>query len=221
MCQQANSKRRDLSFQVDDYVFLKLQPYRQKSLAKRRFEKLSPRFFGPYRIKRVVGPVAYELELPADARVHPVFHVSMLKPARGSFSQDSVPPLPITTDWELDVLPDSVLDHRWVTEAGQPVLELLVAWRHRPREEATWETYDLLAEQFPAFHLEDKVFYRGGSNDRNLKVYTRRKKMQQVNTSEMEQFNCIFGYQVDPLGQQPSDSFEDRGTVQFLQIRSS
>ncbi|KAL4590872.1 hypothetical protein LXL04_003817 [Taraxacum kok-saghyz] len=44
--------------------------------------------------------------------------------------------------------------------------------------------------------------------------------MQQVNKTDVEQFNCIFGSQVDPLGQQPSDSFEDRGAVQILQIRS-
>ncbi|KAL4581119.1 hypothetical protein LXL04_017328 [Taraxacum kok-saghyz] len=176
ICQQANSKRRDLTFQVGDYVFLKIQPYRQKSLAKRRYEKLSPRFFGPYRIKRTVGLVAYELELPADARIHPVFHVSMLKPARGSFSPDSIPPLPITNDLELDVVPASILDHRWVVEAG-------------------------------------------GSNDRTLKVYTRRKK-KQVNITEGEQFIYLFGYQIDPLGQ-PSTRSEDRGTVQILEVRSS
>ncbi|GJY00757.1 hypothetical protein Tco_0358909 [Tanacetum coccineum] len=42
-------------------------------------------------------------------------------------------------------------------------------------EEAIWETYDMLAEQVPHFLLEDKAFYRGGSNDTNLKVYTRKK----------------------------------------------
>lgn len=36
----ADGKRRDDSFEVDDWVFLKLQPYRQRSLAKRPFDKL-------------------------------------------------------------------------------------------------------------------------------------------------------------------------------------
>lgn len=112
MHNQANTKQREVIFQVGDYAFLKIQPYRQHNLAKRRFEKLSPRFFGPYRIKRVIGPVAYELELPLDAKIHPVFHVSMLKPVPGSFSPTTIAPLPITKDWEFDVQPTSIIDHR-------------------------------------------------------------------------------------------------------------
>nr|GEZ50966.1 retrotransposon Gag domain, retroviral aspartyl protease [Tanacetum cinerariifolium] len=88
-----------------------IQPYRQKSLAKCRYETLSPRFFGPYCVKRVIGPVPYELELPDDAKIRPVFHVSMLKPVHGSFSSDSIA-------WEIDVQPASVVDHRWVIEAS-------------------------------------------------------------------------------------------------------
>ncbi|GJR97930.1 putative nucleotidyltransferase, ribonuclease H [Tanacetum coccineum] len=200
MRNQANSKHREVTFQVEDYAFLKIQPYRQKSFSKRCYEKLSPRVFGPYRVKRVIGSVTYELELPDDAKIHPVFHVSMLKPVHGSFSPDSVAPLPITKDWEIDVQPASIIDHRWVLEAGQLVLELLVSWNQRPLGEATWETYDLLAEQFPNFRLEDKAFYRGGSNDTNMRVYTRKKT--QVKAGDQVQFNAIFGSWVDPLGQQ-------------------
>ncbi|KAK9057995.1 hypothetical protein SSX86_022835 [Deinandra increscens subsp. villosa] len=200
MKNQANQKRRELTFQVGDYVFLKIQPYRQKSLAKRRYEKLSPRFFGPYRIKRVVGPVAYELELPPEARIHPVFHISMLKPAHGSFSSIPTTPLPVTKDWEIDLQPNSVITHRWVHEAGQPVLELLISWCNRPVEESTWETYDLVAEQFPAFRLEDKAFYREGSNDKDppLKVYSRWKN--RVTAAKVGQLYFIFGKWLNPLG---------------------
>nr|GEW94430.1 hypothetical protein [Tanacetum cinerariifolium] len=88
MRNQANSKRQEVTFQVGDYAFLKIQPYRQKSLVKRHYEKLSPRFFGPYHVKCAIGPVAYELELLDDAKIHLVFHVSMLKPVHGSFSPD-------------------------------------------------------------------------------------------------------------------------------------
>lgn len=103
---------------MGDYIFLKIKPYRQCSLAKHQYEKLSPRFFGPYRIKRVVGPVAFELDLPPAAKIHPIFHVSILKRAYGSSSDDSINPLPITKEWEIELQPHSVISHRWVSEVG-------------------------------------------------------------------------------------------------------
>jgi hypothetical protein len=45
-------------FEVEDLVFLRLQPYRQSSLKKSGVEKLKPRFYGPYRIMCQVGEVA-------------------------------------------------------------------------------------------------------------------------------------------------------------------
>jgi hypothetical protein len=52
------------SFEVGDLVLLRLQPYKQLSLKKSGAEKLKPIFYGPYRIMRRVGKVAYELEIP-------------------------------------------------------------------------------------------------------------------------------------------------------------
>ncbi|GKD97655.1 hypothetical protein Tco_1381552, partial [Tanacetum coccineum] len=43
-------------------------------------------------------PVAYELQLPSDARIHPVFHVSMLRLAYGSFDDIAINPLSVTKD---------------------------------------------------------------------------------------------------------------------------
>jgi hypothetical protein len=54
---QANRHRRDISFEVGDHMYLKLQPYRQSSVAFQASMKLSPRFFGPYQIVGKVGPV--------------------------------------------------------------------------------------------------------------------------------------------------------------------
>nr|GEU69839.1 retrotransposon Gag domain, retroviral aspartyl protease [Tanacetum cinerariifolium] len=114
-------------------------------------------------------------QLPSDARIHPVFHVSMLKPAHSSFDDTAINPLPVTKDWEADLQPDSVISHRWVYEAGNLVLDLLISWSNRPVEEATWESYDFLKEKFSNFRLEDKSFYQEGSNDTTgLQVYTRK-----------------------------------------------
>jgi hypothetical protein len=79
----ADKHRVERNFEVGDLVYLRLQPYRKTSIKKGGAEKLKPHFYGPYRVSRKVGAVAYELELPPGSKIHNVFHVSCLKKAVG------------------------------------------------------------------------------------------------------------------------------------------
>ncbi|GMI82095.1 hypothetical protein HRI_001879000 [Hibiscus trionum] len=91
---QADKHRRELILSEGSWAFVRLQPYRQVSLRLQKHQKLGPRYFGPYRVLQRIGPVAYKLDLPASTRIHPVFHISQLKPCHGQ-PQQQITPLPL------------------------------------------------------------------------------------------------------------------------------
>ena len=95
MKRQADKHRSERSFAVGNWVFSKVRPYVQSSLACHANQKLSFRFFGPYKILERIGAAVYKLDLSPSSSIHPVFHVSQLKASHGK--------LPMT-----DVLPDDL-----------------------------------------------------------------------------------------------------------------
>lgn len=80
MEKQENKKRTDLAFKEGDLVLSKLQPYRQHTISNRTTHKLAKRFFGAFKIIKKVDTVAYLLDLPSSSRIHPVVHISLLRP---------------------------------------------------------------------------------------------------------------------------------------------
>lgn len=57
-------------FEVGDWVYLKLQLYRQSSVSMRKNMKLAPKFYWPLKILEKFGTVAYKLELPNTSRIY-------------------------------------------------------------------------------------------------------------------------------------------------------
>ena len=79
MKKYADKHRRDLEFQVGDMVMVKLLPQQYK-VFRHVHKGLVRRYEGPFPITKKIGRVSYRVELPSKMKIHPVFHVSMLKP---------------------------------------------------------------------------------------------------------------------------------------------
>ena len=69
----SNKGRSDRQLHVRDWVYLKLQPYRQTTVSNQSFTKQSAKFFGPYQVIQKVGHVAYKLLLPPTSSYQPYF----------------------------------------------------------------------------------------------------------------------------------------------------
>jgi hypothetical protein len=159
---QADKKRVDRSFVCGEWVFVKLRAYRQQSVANRISAKLAARYYGQYPIVERIGAVAYKLMLPEGSRVHPVFHVSLLKKAVGNYHVETE--LPDLMEEPIEVFePESVLATRVVKQQGENIKQVLMHWKGKTVEEATWEDELMIRSQFPNFNLEDKVTVEGGS----------------------------------------------------------
>ena len=151
----ADTHKRDVQFKEGDLIYLKIRPYKQRSLANRNNEKLAPRYYGPYDVLGKIGAMAYKLKLPPYATIHPIFHVSQLRKAIGATQLPQ--PLPSHLAADIHVEPTVVLGIRPVQVKGSIDQEVPIKWKGLPEFEATWELSFVIQQQFPHFHLEDKV----------------------------------------------------------------
>ncbi|KAI5447116.1 hypothetical protein KIW84_014824 [Lathyrus oleraceus] len=164
---QADKRRKEVQFEVGDWVFLKLRPHRQHSVVQRIHQKLAPIFFGPYQIMKKIGQVAYKLKLSPTSKIHPTFHVSQLKKAEGNYTTTTTQ-LPISLESEKgDITSAKVLSWRDKFDGGRHKREWLIQWEGMDVGDATWEEELLLKSQFPDLRLEDKANVVGGGDDRN------------------------------------------------------
>ena len=73
-----NRKRAEVNeYKVGDLVMLSTKDLKYQMI-RRKTEKLTERFIGPYKIKKIVLTNTAELELPSTIKIHPVVNVSRI-----------------------------------------------------------------------------------------------------------------------------------------------
>lgn len=123
MKHQQDKGRRKVEFQVGQWVWVRLQQRTAVGVISPSHSKLGPRFYGPYKIVKTVGPVFCQLELPTRSRIHDVFHVSLLKKYEGT-PPETVVPLPELLHGRVVPTPVTVTKAR----LNRGVWEVLVQW---------------------------------------------------------------------------------------------
>jgi hypothetical protein len=151
----ADRRRRELSFEVGDFVYLKISPMRGLKWLQVR-GKLTPRFIGPFKILARMGEVAYQLELPPQlSAVHDVFHVSQLKKClRVPEEQVPLKDLVIGEDLTYQEYPIKVLETSERVMRNKTIRMCKIQWSHHTEEEATWEWEEDLKAEFPDFFTD-------------------------------------------------------------------
>ena len=131
-------------------------------------DKLSPRFIGPYEVIEKVGPMPYRLALPPELeKIHNVFHVSMLSRYRSD-------PSHVVFSETIELISDLMDEEEPIEILAPEVKELRnkriplvkVLWRNHKTEEATWESEEVMREQYPQLfnegNFEDEILLRRG-----------------------------------------------------------
>ena len=143
-------------------VFLKISLWK-KILRFGRKGKLSPRFISPYEILERVGPVAYRLALPLElAKLHDVFHVSMIRRYRADTSHIlPVQDIQVQEDFTFDEESKAILDREIRQLRNKQVPSVKVLWKHHGMEEVTWELESTMRAQYPQLfnlgNFEDEI----------------------------------------------------------------
>jgi hypothetical protein len=141
-----------LSFEVGDFVYLKVSPMRGLHRFKVR-GKLAPRFIRPFKILEKRGEVAYQLVLPPQlSDMHYVFHVSQLKKCL-CVSEEQLPmeDFDAKEDLSYQEYLVKILETSERVTQNKKIRMCKVQWSHHTEEEATWEKEEELKAEFSNF----------------------------------------------------------------------
>ena len=150
-----DQKHRDVHYYVGDLVLLSTRNLKMKGTP----AQLQLRFVGPFTVIEVIGQPAYKLLVPEDWKVHPVFHVSLLKKWNiASLQEDQPIPSDVPEVEEPYYEIERILRWRKVKRNKKIVKEYLILWKNYPVEEASWVQASQFShpEQLKDYLEEDK-----------------------------------------------------------------
>ena len=101
--------------------------------------KLSPKYYGPYKVLQNIGTMAYKLELFNSSQVHPVFHVSYLKKVIGDKLLIKTIFLELYEEIKIILEPEAVTKPRTRQLRNWSILEYLIKWKNLPTKHFRWE----------------------------------------------------------------------------------
>jgi hypothetical protein len=104
--------------------------------------KLAPRRHGPFKVIKVLSPVSYQLQLPTQWSIHPVFHIDLLTPYRETImhSPNYQYPVPDLVDGEEEYSVEKILDSRKF--GRRRCLQYLIKWDGYPDADNMWVDKD-------------------------------------------------------------------------------
>jgi len=140
----ADLNRRHAEFSLSDYVLLSTQHITLK-VGEGSTPKLCPRFIGPFQVVQVLSPVAYKLKLPSSMKCHPVFHISLLRPADTESAlfpereQPAPPPVRVDNNQAYFTI-EYIMGHEpKPARSHEEARKYLIKWEGYPLWEATKE----------------------------------------------------------------------------------
>ena len=102
-----------MEFEVGDYVLLSTENLK---LLNQPSKKFKTRFIGPYKIEKKISSQAYKLTLPRTMKMHPVFHISLLREYTSDNPENDVPDeIPAINDRKYgddEYFVHSIIDHK-------------------------------------------------------------------------------------------------------------
>lgn len=115
-------------------------------------------------VEERIDTLAYHLQLPSESRVHPVFHISQLKPFTPDYTHVFFE-LPRVRDLTVgESEPVAILERPMMKKGDVQVVQLHVQRANMPHAATTWEDYDILRQLYPTSCIWEEAPSQEGDN---------------------------------------------------------